>query len=99
MSANTETVNPTHVCLCECKQAITTKALFKPGHDARMVSQLVAELINTIADGRKVTKQTILSTAKRLPSEALQAKFIKAATRAVTPKPEKKADVEAEEGK
>ena len=99
MSTKTNTETTAHACLCECKQAITTDALFKPGHDARMVSQLVAELTNTIADGRKVTKQTILSTAKRLPSEALQAKFIKAATRAVTPKPEKKADVEAEEGK
>lgn len=85
-----------HACLCACKQGITTDALFRPGHDAKMVSQLVAELVNTIADGGKVTKRDIAASAKRLPSDALRAKFVKAATRAVTPKPAKQAATEAE---
>lgn len=94
MSTKTNTETTAHACLCECKQAITTNALFKPGHDARMVSQLVAELTNTIADGGKVTKQTIASTAKRLPSDALRAKFQRAAERATAPAPAKQADAE-----
>lgn len=92
IKTNAETTAP--ACLCECKQAITTNALFKPGHDARMVSQLVAELTNTIADGGKVTKQMIASTAKRLPSDALRAKFTRAAERATAPAPAKQAEAE-----
>lgn len=95
MSTKTNTETTAHACLCECKQAITTDALFKPGHDARMVSQLVAELTNTIADGGKVTKRDIAASAKRLPSDALRAKFTRAAERATAPKPAK-ADAEAE---
>lgn len=87
MSTKTETATAAHACLCECKQAITTDALFKPGHDARMVSQLVAELTNTIADGGKVTKRDIAASAKRLPSDALRAKFARAAERATARKP------------
>jgi len=88
MTTKTETATAAHACLCECKQGITTNALFKPGHDARMVSQLVAELTNTIADGGKVTQRDITTTAKRLPSEPLRVKFTRAAIRAVTPKPQ-----------
>lgn len=94
MSTKTNTETAAHACLCECKQAITTNALFKPGHDARMVSQLVAELTNTIADGGKVTKQMIAASAKRLPSDALRRKFENAAARAIAPKPAKQAKTE-----
>lgn len=94
MSKQELDANTTHACLCECKQAITTNALFKPGHDARMVSQLVAELTNTIADGGKVTKQMIAASAKRLPSDALRRKFENAAARAIAPKPAKQAKTE-----
>lgn len=92
MSATTKTTT-SGTCLCGCGNA--TRATFAAGHDARMVSQLVAELTNTIADGGKVTKQMIATSAKRLPSAALQAKFARAAERATTPKPAKTETEEA----
>lgn len=95
MATKTESATTAHACLCECKQAITTDALFRPGHDAKMVSQLVAELYNTIQDGGKVTKRDIAASAKRLPSTALQAKFTRAAERMIAPTA-KQAATEAE---
>lgn len=94
MASKTNTETTAHACLCECKQGITTDALFRPGYDAKTVSQLVAELTNTIAEGGKVTKRDIAASAKRLPSDALRAKFTRAAERAVAPKPAKQADAE-----
>ena len=92
MTAKTSTTTP-GTCLCGC--GTTTGGKFAPGHDARMVSQLVAELTNTIADGGKVTRQMVAASAKRLPSTALQAKFTRAAERATTPKPAKAETEEA----
>ena len=76
------TIAPHH-CLCGCGATITTKANYRPGHDARAVSQAVAELVEILQDGGKVTKATIASRAKVFPSEPLKAKFTKAAERMV----------------
>lgn len=81
MTAKTTATETARPCTCGCGLGITTKALYKPGHDAKHVSVLVAELLNTIQDGGKVTKQTIAAQAKRLPSEALRAKYQRAAAR------------------
>ena len=96
MSTKTNSEAIAHACLCECKQGITTDALFKPGHDARMVSQLVAELTAAIGDGGEVTKHDIAANAKRLPSDALRAKFTRAAERTIASKPAKQTEAEAE---
>lgn len=71
-----------HFCGCGCMQVITSKATYRPGHDASHVSMLLAELFNEVQDGRKVTKSMIDAQAKALPSEALQNKFKNAAHRA-----------------
>ncbi len=95
MNTKATAASTAHACTCGCGLPITTKALYKPGHDARHVSVLVAELFNTIQDGGKVTKQMIATSAKALPSAPLQAKFHRAAERMVAkatePKPEEAA--------
>ncbi|MFJ4225504.1 hypothetical protein [Microbacterium sp. NPDC089695] len=70
-------------CNCGCGEAIGRRALYRPGHDAKHVSRLVAELFNTIQDGGKVTPAAITSAAKSLPSAALQAKLRRAAERLI----------------
>lgn len=104
MNTKATTATDAKACACgTCHQVVSPKATYRPGHDARHVSYLVAGLFNDIQDGRKVPKAMINQTAKELPSEPLRAKFVKAAERMVTqataPKPEPKADakVEAEE--
>lgn len=81
------TAAPGPTCTCGCGLPITTKALFKPGHDAKLVSQLVAVVV---ADS--LTKAGIDKLAKTLPSEPLRRKFYNAAARATAPKPAKAAD-------
>ncbi|MCK8608876.1 hypothetical protein [Agromyces sp. C10] len=93
MNAKAATANTAHACLCGCEQEITTKALFKPGHDARLVSNLVAIVV---ADN--LTKAGVTKLAKGLPSEALRAKFERAVARATAPKPEPKAKADAKVG-
>ncbi|WP_244093474.1 hypothetical protein [Microbacterium sp. 3H14] len=68
-------------CNCGCGEAVGRRAIYRPGHDAKHCSKLVAELFNTIQDGGKVTPTAITSAAKSLPSAALQAKFRRAAER------------------
>ncbi len=102
MNTKTTTNTEARACACgTCHLAVSAKATYRPGHDARHVSYLVAGLFNDIQDGRKVTKAMINQTAKELPSDALRAKFVKAAERMVTqataPKPEPKAKADAEE--
>nr|WP_157797292.1 hypothetical protein [Microbacterium barkeri] len=70
-------------CNCGCGEAVGRRAVYRPGHDAKHVSRLVAELFNTIQDGGKVTPAAITSAAKSLPSAALQAKFRRAAERLI----------------
>lgn len=70
-------------CNCGCGETVGRRAIYRPGHDAKHVSRLVAELFNTIQDGGKVTPAAIASTAKSLPSAALQAKFRRAAERLI----------------
>lgn len=70
-------------CNCGCGEAIGRRASYRPGHDAKHVSRLVAELFNTIQDGGKVTPAMLTSAAKSLPSAALQAKFRRAAERLI----------------
>lgn len=61
-----------HFCKCPCNQIITSKAIYKPGHDAAHVSHLLF----TIIEHGEFDMQK--SYAKELPSEALQAKFYRA---------------------
>lgn len=70
-------------CNCGCGEAIGRRAIYRPGHDAKHVSRLVAELFNTTQDGGKITPAAITSAAKSLPSAALQAKFRRAAERLI----------------
>ncbi|GAA3020194.1 hypothetical protein [Microbacterium dextranolyticum] len=98
MNTKATTQTEAKACACgTCHEAVSARALYRPGHDARHVSVLVQGLVNDIADGRKVTKQMIASTAEELPSEPLRAKFTRAADRMVAkatePKPEPKAEV------
>lgn len=79
-----------NACLCGCGES--TRGTFRPGHDARMVSQLVA-----VVKADSLTKAGIAKLAKTLPSEALRAKFERAAARATAPKPEPKAKADIEE--
>lgn len=85
MNTKVTAASTAHACTCGCGLPITTKALFKPGHDAKMVSNLVAVVV---ADS--LTKVGIAKLAKTLPSDALRAKFERAAARATAPKPEAK---------
>ncbi|MGP6177854.1 hypothetical protein ACTU6U_11205 [Microbacterium sp. A196] len=97
MSAKaTATQIPLNTCACgTCHEQVGPKAIYRPGHDARHVSALLGGLINLHADGGKVTKALIATEARNLPSERLQAKFIRAAERLVA----KQADADAKEAK
>lgn len=96
MTSKATITETARLCLCgSCHEAITTKALYKPGHDARHVSVLLGGLFNTIQDGGKVTQRMIDAEAKSLPSEALQRKFRSAAERMLAQAA--KAEAEAEE--
>lgn len=81
--SNSTAATTGHLCICGCSQIITSKATYKPGHDAAHVSFLLQGLLNEEADqGRAaVTTALIRGEAKNLPSEALQAKFLRAAER------------------
>lgn len=68
-------------CNCGCGDATGPKAMYRPGHDSRHVSSLIAYLENDVADGKKITAREIASLAKQLPSAPLQAKFTRAAQR------------------
>ncbi|WP_295014718.1 hypothetical protein [uncultured Microbacterium sp.] len=71
-------------CACgTCHEAVSAKATYRPGHDARHVSYLLQGLVNSYADGQPVTKALINGMAKELPSEPLRAKFLRAADRLV----------------
>ncbi|MFE7197583.1 hypothetical protein [Microbacterium oxydans] len=94
MNKTTATEVPVNTCACgTCNETVGPKATFRPGHDARAVSVLLQGLVNEHADGRKVTKALISAESKKLPSEALRAKFIRAAERLVAKQTE--ADVKA----
>ena len=84
-STKTTTQTPTadaRACACgTCHEAVSAKATYRPGHDARHVSYLLQGLVNEVADGRPVTKALIGQVAKELPSEPLRIKFRKAADR------------------
>ncbi|UNK71738.1 hypothetical protein [Microbacterium sp. H1-D42] len=85
---------PLNTCACgTCHEAVGPKAIYRPGHDARHVSALLGGLINTQQDGKPVTKALINAEAKALPSEALRAKFTRAAERLVA----KHAEADAQE--
>lgn len=75
---------PVNACACgTCHEPVGPKAMYRPGHDARHVSVLLQGLVNEHADGRKVTKALIATEAKSLPTEALRAKFTRAAERLI----------------
>ena len=92
----TVTEIPVNACACgTCHEPVGPKAMYRPGHDARHVSVLLQGLVNEYADGRKVTKALINAEAKNLPTEALRAKFMRAAERLVA----KHTDIDAKETK
>jgi len=68
-------------CNCGCGEATGPKAMYRPGHDAKHCSMLLAYLENDQADGKKITTREIAGLAKQLPSAPLQAKFTRAAER------------------
>ena len=92
MQAKARATEASTECNCGCGEAIGRRAIYRPGHDAKHVSQLVAELFNTIQDGGKITPAAITSAANSLPSAALQAKFRRAAERLIA-----KADTDTKE--
>ncbi|MFB7884984.1 hypothetical protein [Microbacterium sp. NPDC056057] len=78
---NAKALKTSGTCNCGCGDATGPKAMYRPGHDARHVSSLIAYLENDVADGKKITAREIASLAKQLPSAPLQAKFTRAAQR------------------
>lgn len=88
-NTNTDKTTNLNACLCGCGGS--TRGTFQPGHDARMVSQLVAVVV-----AENLTKAGVAKLAKTLPSDALRAKFERAAARATAPKPEPKTKTEEE---
>ncbi|MGW9168705.1 hypothetical protein [Agromyces sp. NPDC055658] len=75
-------------CLCGCGGTVSTKANYKPGHDARHAGTVA----RAIVENPKQAK-ALLAT---LPSDALRAKAERAVARATAPKPEPKAATEEE---
>jgi len=64
-----------HDCLCGCGSTITTKALFRPGHDARMAGQVGREIAAIMNGGHDEGDQIkINALIESLPTPALQAK-------------------------
>lgn len=92
MNAKTNTAKTANLNACLCGCGGTTRGTFQPGHDARMVSQLVAAIV---ADN--MTKAGIAKLARTLPTDALRAKFERAAARATAPKPAKATEPTTEE--
>lgn len=69
--------NPTSTaafCLCGCYEETGPKAFYRPGHDARHVSNLLAAII---AEGNLSTAN-VARYSKALPSEALRFKLERA---------------------
>ena len=70
-------------CKCGCGQEIGPNATYKPGHDAKHVSILIADCIHQIefeGNSGNMTKMvdTIIEYRDRLPSIPLRNKFINA---------------------
>lgn len=64
-----------HACACKCGFGThTAKATYIPGHDARHVSNLLAELIA----GGDLSNAAVNTIARRLPSIPLQVKLQRA---------------------
>jgi len=79
MNANlTNPAGTNAFCLCGCTQPTSGKAFYRPGHDARHVSNLLAALIKQ-ADGKGFSSEMVRQMGKGLPSEALRIKFSTAA--------------------
>lgn len=74
-STSTPVNSASAFCLCGCYQETSAKSFYRPGHDARHVSNLIAELYNSIQDGQGISQEMIDSSAKSLPSLALKVKF------------------------
>ena len=68
-----------HDCLCGCGEVITTRALYRPGHDARHAGQVGREIAaNYTTPG--FDRRELLAA---LPTDALKAKAERIAERAV----------------
>lgn len=69
----------TSVCHCGCGLAVSKKALFRPGHDARMVSQLVALVVgaSNAGFGRAPEAFTDADTTFAKSTEDIQARINK----------------------
>lgn len=64
-----------HDCLCGCGEVITTKALYRPGHDARQAGQVGREIAAIMSGGHDEDGQIKINTLlEMLPTEALKAK-------------------------
>ena len=80
---------PLNTCACQCGEPVGRRALYRPGHDARHVSMLLAP----VKASGKADPKWIERTAALLPSEPLRVKFTRAAERLVT----KQAEADAKE--
>lgn len=68
---------PIRYCNCGCGQQVVKKAIYRPGHDARHVSELalaIVEFVQGNARRDSLTKQVRLALGK-LPSVKLQIKL------------------------
>lgn len=71
---NNSPAQKSSTCLCGCKQLVSAKANYRPGHDATHVSNLMMEVISS-GDTSRSNRRAI---ARQLPSLALQMKLERA---------------------
>lgn len=72
-----------HECLCGCGEVITTRSLYRPGHDARHAGQVGREIASIMNGGHDEGDQiTIDSLIEALPTDALRRKAMRVADNA-----------------
>jgi hypothetical protein len=73
-AATTNVLIGTGKCACSCGEPVSKTSNFRPGHDARLVSQLLRDLHAEDLDG-PVPDDEVTRALALLPSAALRAKF------------------------
>lgn len=81
-------------CKCGCRENVAGKSVYRPGHDARHVSRLLATADEVFTRTGALT-ELIQRAKSELPSTALYAKFIRALDKK-NPSESGYAEVEAE---
>lgn len=63
-------------CNCECGKQVVGKAIYRPGHDARHVSELALAILEALDNGQGRSFQKMVRAAlEALPSVKLQVKL------------------------